>query len=89
MSYDTIVIGAGPAGCSVAALLAERGRKVVILERERFPRYRVGESLIPHCWYPLDRLGLVENSHRIRQAVRNIRGFLHRHGVDGELAAAS
>ena len=35
------------------------------------------------------RLGLVENSHRIRQAVRNIRGFLHRHGVDGELAAAS
>jgi flavin-dependent dehydrogenase len=58
--FDAIVIGAGPAGTSAAAILAEHGRKVLIVERERFPRYRIGESLIPHCWHALNRLGLVE-----------------------------
>lgn len=58
--YDAIVIGAGPAGSTAAALLAEKGRRVAVLERERFPRYHVGESLLPYCWYPLQRLGLVE-----------------------------
>lgn len=60
LTCDVAIIGAGPAGTTAAALLAERGRRVVILERERFPRYRIGESLIPFCWFPLDRLGLVE-----------------------------
>jgi flavin-dependent dehydrogenase len=59
-SYDVIVIGAGPAGSSAAAVLAESGRRVVILERERFPRYRVGESLIPYCWFPLQRIGVLD-----------------------------
>lgn len=58
--FDVIVVGAGPAGCAAAALLAQRGRRVALLERERFPRYRVGESLLPHCWYPLERIGLIE-----------------------------
>ncbi|MGI9015112.1 MAG: NAD(P)/FAD-dependent oxidoreductase [Phycisphaerales bacterium] len=58
--FDAVIIGAGPAGCSAAAILAEHGRRVAVLEREVFPRYRVGESLIPHCWYALDRLGLVD-----------------------------
>lgn len=60
LEADVLVIGAGPAGSSAAAILAEAGHRVVGLERERFPRYAVGESLIPCCWYPLDRLGLVE-----------------------------
>jgi flavin-dependent dehydrogenase len=59
-TFDAIVIGAGPAGTSAAAVLAERGRRVALLEREAFPRYKVGESLIPFCWYPLERLGLIE-----------------------------
>lgn len=56
---DVIIIGAGPAGCSAAAILAEAGRQVIILEREVFPRYRVGESLIPFTHFPLKRLGLI------------------------------
>src|SRR5262245_52226564 len=44
---DVVVIGGGPAGASAAAILAENGRSVIVLERERFPRYHVGESLLP------------------------------------------
>ena len=58
--YDAVIIGAGPAGTSAAAVLAEKGRRVVIVEKASFPRYRVGESLIPYCWHPLNRLGLVD-----------------------------
>jgi FAD-dependent halogenase len=43
-SYDALVIGAGPAGSTAGALLAEHGRRVLLLERERFPRYHIGES---------------------------------------------
>lgn len=57
---DVIIIGAGPAGTSAGAILAEAGRKVIILEKERFPRYRVGESLIPYCWFPLQRVGVLK-----------------------------
>ena len=48
----------GPAGATTAALLAEKGRRVLVLEKEKFPRYHVGESLMPYCWFTLDRLGL-------------------------------
>lgn len=58
--YDVIVIGAGPAGASAAAILAEKGHRVALLEKDEVGRYRVGESLIPFCWHPLDRLGLVD-----------------------------
>ncbi|MEQ8764431.1 MAG: NAD(P)/FAD-dependent oxidoreductase [Planctomycetota bacterium] len=60
VEYDAIVIGAGPAGTSAAAVLAEKGRSVLILEREKFPRYRVGESLIPFCYFAIERLGLID-----------------------------
>lgn len=55
---EVIVIGAGPAGATAAAVLASRGRHVVVLEKETFPRYRVGESLLPYCYFTLQRLGL-------------------------------
>src|SRR5713226_7796084 len=57
---DVLIIGAGPAGSSAAALLAEKGRRVLVLEREKFPRYHVGESLLPFTFQPLQRLGLIE-----------------------------
>ena len=57
--YDVIVIGGGPAGSSASALLAEKGHRVLLLEREKFPRYHIGESLLPFTYQPLQRLGLV------------------------------
>src|SRR5439155_12317223 len=45
--FDVIVIGAGPAGSAAAGVLAEKGRHVRVLEREKFPRYHIGESPLP------------------------------------------
>ncbi|WP_193211729.1 NAD(P)/FAD-dependent oxidoreductase [Luteolibacter marinus] len=56
--YDAIIIGGGPAGSSSAALLAEMGHRVLLLEKTTFPRYHVGESLMPFCWFMLNRLGV-------------------------------
>jgi flavin-dependent dehydrogenase len=55
---DVIVIGGGPAGSTVATLLAQRGFDVVLLERERFPRFQIGESLLPYNNDLLNRLGI-------------------------------
>ncbi|MCB0031452.1 MAG: tryptophan 7-halogenase, partial [Anaerolineales bacterium] len=45
--YDLIVVGGGPAGASVATFVAMRGHRVLLLEADHFPRYHIGESLIP------------------------------------------
>src|SRR5947209_4837522 len=59
-NYDAIIIGAGPAGSTSSALLAEKGHRVLVLEREKFPRYHIGESLLPFTFQPLQRLGLID-----------------------------
>jgi len=58
--FDVIIIGGGPAGSTAAAVLAEKGRRTLVLEREKFPRYHIGESLIPYTYFPLERIGMVE-----------------------------
>ena len=58
--YEAIVIGGGPAGSTAAAILAEKGHTVLILEKEKFPRYHIGESLMPFCYFTLERLGVVD-----------------------------
>jgi flavin-dependent dehydrogenase len=58
-SFDVLIIGAGPAGCSAATILAEYGHRVLILERAKFPRYHIGESLLPFTFQPLQRLGMI------------------------------
>lgn len=58
-AYDAIVIGGGPAGACASAILAEYGHRVLVLEREKFPRYHIGESLIPFTFGPLERIGMI------------------------------
>jgi flavin-dependent dehydrogenase len=57
---DTLVIGGGPAGSTVAAELAARGRRVTLLEKSRHPRFHIGESLLPANLPLLERLGVAE-----------------------------
>ncbi len=57
---DILIIGGGPAGSTAAALLAERGRDVVLLEKAVHPRFHIGESLLPRNTALLDKLGLRE-----------------------------
>lgn len=57
---DVIVIGGGPAGSTTATLLAQHGCKVVLFERERFPRFHIGESLIPETYWVLQRLKMLD-----------------------------
>ncbi len=59
-SYDAIVIGAGPAGCAAATVLAQRGRRVALIEKQEGPRYRIGESLLPFCYHVLERLDVLD-----------------------------
>jgi geranylgeranyl reductase family protein len=58
--YDVIVIGGGPAGSSVASILSREGRKVVLFEKERFPRHHIGESLMTDTYFTFERMGLLE-----------------------------
>lgn len=57
--FDAILIGGGPAGSCASAILAEYGHRVLVLEREKFPRYHIGESLIPFTYGPLERIGMI------------------------------
>jgi flavin-dependent dehydrogenase len=58
-TYDAIVIGCGPGGAAASAVLASKGRRVLVLEKETFPRYHIGESLIPYTYFPLERIGMI------------------------------
>jgi flavin-dependent dehydrogenase len=63
-TFDAVVLGGGPSGSTVATLLSQAGRRVVVLERDRFPRFHIGESLLPASVRIYDRLGVHD---RIRQ----------------------
>src|SRR3954471_24205739 len=59
-STDVVVIGGGPAGSTVSTLLAQHGCRVRLFERERFPRFHIGESLIPETYWVFERLKMLD-----------------------------
>lgn len=72
-SWDVIVIGGGPAGSSAAITLAGEGRRVLVLEKEKFPRFHIGESLLPYNRELFEQLGVWE---KIQSA-----GFMRKRGA--------
>jgi flavin-dependent dehydrogenase len=59
-NYDVIVIGGGPAGSTAASILAREGCKVVLFEKEKFPRHHIGESLMTDTYWTFQRMGFLE-----------------------------
>src|SRR5215468_1301085 len=57
---DVIVVGGGPAGATTSTLIARKGYKVRLFERARFPRFHIGESLIPETYWVLKRLNMLD-----------------------------
>lgn len=75
-SFDAVIVGAGPAGSAAAAILAASGRRVSLLERDRFPRPKVcGEFLSATSRGSLERLGVRERVDAVAETIR--RGFVH------------
>ena len=77
-NYDVAIIGGGPAGSTRPRLLAQAGRRVIVLERDKFPRFHIGESLLPFSMKAFSRLGLHEKFERA--------GFMEKFG--GEMCSA-
>jgi flavin-dependent dehydrogenase len=59
-NVDVLVIGAGPAGTIAASILHQQGLKVLIVEKQLFPRFQIGESLLPRCMEALDEAGFID-----------------------------
>lgn len=72
---DIAIIGAGPAGSVAAALLRKQGHSVICLERQHFPRFSIGESLLPQCMMYLEEAGMVEAVNRAGFRFKNGAAF--------------
>jgi flavin-dependent dehydrogenase len=78
---EVVVIGGGPAGATAATIAAQQGRCVMLFERERFPRFHVGESLIPETFWTLKRLGMVDRLRGSRFVEKHSVQFVNEKGV--------
>ncbi len=79
--FDVVVVGGGPSGSTVASFVAMQGHRVLLLEKESFPRYQIGESLLPATVHGI--CGLLGVSEEIERA-----GFMRKHGGTFRSAAA-
>ena len=70
-SYDCLVIGAGPGGSSAAAIVAEQGHSTLLIERDKMPRFHVGESLMPEAYWLFERLGILNDLDRAGYTRKN------------------
>ena len=70
---DVLIIGAGPAGSTAAALLHQQGFRLLVVEKQIFPRFVIGESLLPHCMDLLKEAGLLD--------IVEAQGFMHKCGA--------
>lgn len=77
VDFDVVVIGAGPAGSVAATLLVNKGYRVHIVERQHFPRFSIGESLLPQCMEFLEEAGMLEEI----QAAADSLGFQYKNGA--------
>ena len=82
--YDVCVVGGGPAGSALATFLQRAGHCCLLLERSRFPRYHIGESLIPHTFGPLDRLGLLPSLRRSHFPEKHSVRFVSPEGTESD-----
>ncbi len=72
-TFDCVVMGAGPGGCATAALVAAQGYRTALVEREKLPQLKVGESLMPESYWVFEKLGVLEEFEKI--------GFVRKNGV--------
>ena len=77
---DIVVVGGGPAGSTISALLAEQGWNVHVLEKDPYPRFHIGESLLPQSLPMLKRLGVLREVERIGIVKYGAEMVSHRHG---------
>ncbi|PUA27669.1 MAG: FAD-dependent oxidoreductase [Cellvibrio sp. 79] len=75
---EVVVIGAGPAGAIASALLRQRGHKVVVIERQHFPRFSIGESLLPQCMEFIAEAGMLDAVHKAGFQFKNGAAFTHK-----------
>ncbi|MCH8853813.1 MAG: tryptophan 7-halogenase, partial [Planctomycetes bacterium] len=61
---DCVIMGGGPAGATVATVLAQHGQRVRVLEKAWFPRPHIGESLVPHTYWTFERIGMLDKLRR-------------------------
>ena len=82
MTPDVVVIGGGPGGSTVSTLLAQQGVRVQLFEREKFPRFHIGESLIPETYWVLKRIGMLPKMQKSHFVKKYSVQFVNAHGKE-------